>query len=71
MRRKCLVKHIIEGKIEKGIKLKGRRRRRHKKLPMTLRKGGVYKIERRGIVPHWVEKFLCQGYGFVIRETKE
>jgi hypothetical protein len=38
LRRKCLVKHIIEGKIEKGIKLKRRRRRRHKKLPMTLRK---------------------------------
>ena len=30
--RNCLLKHVIEGKIEEGIKVTGRRGRRHKKL---------------------------------------
>jgi hypothetical protein len=38
LRRNCLLKHVIEGKLEGGIEVMGRRGRRRKQLLMTLRK---------------------------------
>jgi hypothetical protein len=38
LRRNCLLKHIIEGKLEGRIEMTGRRGRRRKQLGMTLRK---------------------------------
>jgi hypothetical protein len=36
--RNCLLKHVIEGKLEGRIEMTGRRGRRRKQLLMTLRK---------------------------------
>ena len=40
--RNCLLKHFIEGKIEEGIKVTGRRGRRHKKVQGDLKKKTGY-----------------------------
>jgi hypothetical protein len=39
LRRNCLLRQLIEGKIKGGIEVAGRRGRRRRKLLMTLRKG--------------------------------
>jgi hypothetical protein len=39
LRRKCLLRQVIEGKIKGGIEVTGRRGRRHRCYWMTLRKG--------------------------------
>jgi hypothetical protein len=38
LRRNCLLKHVIEGKLEGRIEMTGRRGRRHKQLLDDLRK---------------------------------
>jgi hypothetical protein len=38
LRRNCLLKQVIEGKLEGRIEMTGRRGRRRKQLRMTLRK---------------------------------
>jgi hypothetical protein len=38
LRRNCLLKHVIEGKIKGRIEMTGRRGRRRKQLRMILRK---------------------------------
>jgi hypothetical protein len=38
LRGNCLLKHVIEGKLEGRIEITGRRGRRRKQLQMTLRK---------------------------------
>jgi hypothetical protein len=38
LRRNCLLKHVVEGKLEGGIGMKRRRGRRRKQLLDTLRK---------------------------------
>jgi hypothetical protein len=38
LRRNCLLKHVIEGKIEEKIEVKGRRGKRRKQLLDNLRK---------------------------------
>jgi hypothetical protein len=67
LRRNCVLKHVIEGKIEGRIGVTGRRGKRCKQLRMTLRKGdvtGLWKLK------HWIARF-GKGYRSVVRETRE
>jgi hypothetical protein len=43
LRRNCLLKHVIEGKIEEGIELTGRRERRCKQLLDDLKEKRGYR----------------------------
>jgi hypothetical protein len=44
----CLLNHIIEGKIERGIEVIGRQRRRHKQLLDDLKeKRGCWKLKQQ------------------------
>ena len=70
MRRNCLLKHVIEGKIKGGIEVTGRRRRRRRKLLDAIK-------ERRGY-SHSTEEALDRtiwragfgrGFGPVVRQT--
>ena len=44
LRKNCLLKHFIEGKIEGRIKVKGRRGKRRKQLLNDLKAMGGYRI---------------------------
>jgi hypothetical protein len=70
LRRNCLLKQVIEGKIKEEIEVTGRRGRRRKKLLDDLN-------EKRGY-SHWKEEALDRtkwkarfgrGFGPVVRET--
>jgi len=43
LRRNCLVKHVIEGKVEGRIEVMGRRGRRRKQLPEDLKEKKGYR----------------------------
>jgi hypothetical protein len=59
LRRKCLLKHVIEGKLEGRIEVMGRRGRRRKQILMTLRKIGDTGNRKRGSTrSHCVENSL-------------
>jgi len=68
--RNCLLKHVIEGKIEEGKKLTGRRGRRHKKVQGDLKKKtGYCKLKEKA--PDrtvWRTRF-GRGCGPVARQT--
>ena len=59
LRRNCLLKHFIEGKIEGGIEATGRRGRRCKELLNDLKgKERILEIERRNSGSQSVQNFL-------------
>jgi hypothetical protein len=72
LRRNCLRKHVIEGKIEGRIEVKGRRGRRRNKLLEDLEeKRGYWKLKGEALVPTlWI---TCYGRGYesVVRQTTE
>ena len=73
LRRNCLLKRIIEGKIEGGIEVTGRRGRRRKHLLNNLKETGEYwqlKVETLYGNLLWRTRFgrVC---GPVVRETTE
>ena len=70
LRRNCLVKHIIAGKIEGRIDVTGRRVRRHKKLVGELQeKKGHSKLKEEALDrTMWRTRFV-RGYGPVVRQT--
>jgi len=48
--RNCLLKYVIEGKIEEGIKVMGRRGRRRKKVQGDLKKKiGYWKLKEEAL----------------------
>jgi hypothetical protein len=49
LRRKCLLKHVTEGKIKGRIEVTGRRGRRRKQLLDDLNDGRILEIERGSI----------------------
>jgi hypothetical protein len=72
LRRNCLLKHVIEGKIEGRIEVTGRRRRRRKQLPDYLNATRRYwklKEEARDRTL-WRTRF-ARGHGPVVRQTAE
>jgi hypothetical protein len=72
LRRNCLLKHAIEGKLEGRIEMTGRRGRRRKQLLGGLKeKRRYWKLKEEA--PDrtlWRTRFV-RGYGPVIRQTTE
>jgi hypothetical protein len=58
LRRNCLLKHVIEGKLEVRIEVTGRRGRRLSSYWMTLRKRRILEIERGSTRSHCVGNSL-------------
>jgi hypothetical protein len=72
LRRNCLLKHVIEGKLEGRIEMTGRRGRRRKQLLEDLKeKRGHWKLIEEALDRgHWISRF-GRGYGPVVRQTAE
>ena len=68
LHRKCLLKHIIEGKIEGRIEVTGRQRRRRKQLLDDLKETRCYcKLKEEALDRTvWGTRF-GRGYGPVVR----
>jgi hypothetical protein len=63
-RRNCLLKHIIEGKVEGRIGVTGRRRRRHRQLLDDLKKKrGYWQLKEEAIAHPWQRTRFGKGYG--------
>jgi hypothetical protein len=72
LRRNCLLKHVIEGKLEGRIDVMGRRGRRRKQLLGDLKeKRRCWKFKEEALDrPVWRTRF-GRGYGPVVRQTAE
>jgi hypothetical protein len=72
MRRNCLLKHVIEGKLEGRIKIMGRRGRRCKQLLDDLKEKRRYWILKEEAPDRilWRTRF-GRDYGPVIRQNTE
>jgi hypothetical protein len=70
--RNCLLKHVIDGKIEGRIEVMGRRGRRRKKLLDDLKeKWGYWKFKEEELDRTlWRTRFE-RGYELVVRQTTE
>jgi hypothetical protein len=69
LRTNCLLKHVVEGKIEGRIEVTGRRRGRRKKLLDDLKeKRGYCKLKEALDCTVWRTRF-GRGYGPVVRQT--
>jgi hypothetical protein len=72
LRRNCLLKHVIEGKLEARIEVTGRRGRRRKQLLDDLREKRRHWILKEEALDRnlWRTRF-GRGYGSVARQTTE
>jgi hypothetical protein len=72
LRRNCLLKHVIERKIEGRIEMMGRRGRRRKQLLDNLKEKRRYWKFKEEALNHtlWRTRF-GRGYGHVVRQTTE
>ena len=72
LRRNCLLKHVVEGKIEGRIEVTGRRGRRRKQILDDLEEtGGCWKLkEETQDRTLWRTRF-GRVYGAVVRRTRE
>jgi hypothetical protein len=71
LRRNCLLKHVIEGKLEERIEMTGRRVRRRKQLLDDLKKKRRYwKLKEEALDRTlWRTRFV-RGYGPVVRHCR-
>jgi hypothetical protein len=71
LRRNCLLKHVIEGKLKGRIKMTGRRERRRKQLLDDLKgKRRYWKLKEEALDgPLWRTRF-GRGYGPVVRHYR-
>jgi hypothetical protein len=70
LRRKCFLRHIIEGKIEGRVELKGNQGRRRKKLLDVLKENtGHYKLKEEALDPTMWRTRFGKGCGPVVRHT--
>jgi hypothetical protein len=72
LRRNCLLKHVIEGKLEGGIEMTGRRGRRRNQLLDDLKEKRRYWNLKEEALDRtvWRNRF-GRGYGPVVRQTVE
>jgi hypothetical protein len=71
-RRNCLLKHVIEGKLEGRIETTGRRGRRRKQLLDDFKgKENILEIQRGSTRLHPVENWLWKRLRTVVRQTGE
>jgi hypothetical protein len=72
LRRNCLLKHVIEGKLEGSIEMTGRRGRRRKQLLDVLKERRRYwKLKEEALDRNVRRTRLGRGYGPVVRQTTE
>jgi hypothetical protein len=72
LRRNCLLKHVIEGKLEARIEMTGRRGRRRKQLLDELkRKRRYWKLKEEALDRTLWRTCFGKGYGPVVRQTTE
>jgi hypothetical protein len=72
LRRKCLLKHVIEGKLEGRIEMTGRRGRRRKQLLDVLKENKRYcKLKEEPLDRTLWRTRFGRGYGPVVRQTTE
>jgi hypothetical protein len=72
LRRNCLLKHVIEGKVEGRIEMTGRRGRRRKQLLDDLNGKRRYcKLKEEALDRTLWRIRFGRGYGPVIRQTTE
>jgi hypothetical protein len=72
LRRNCLLKHVIEGKLEGRIEMTGRRGRRLKQLLDNLKeKRRYWKLKEEALDRTLWRTHFGRGYGPVIRQTTE
>jgi hypothetical protein len=72
LRRNCLLKYVIEGKLEGRIEMTGRRGRRRKQIPDGLKENRRYwKLKEESLdCTLWRTRF-GRSYGPVVRQTTE
>jgi hypothetical protein len=72
VRRNCLLKHVIEGKLEGRIEMTGRRGRRRKQLLDDLKeKRRYWKLEEETLDRTLWRTRFGRDYGPVVRQTTE
>jgi len=70
LRRNCLLQRVIEGKIEGGIEVTGRRGRRRRKLLDDLKeRRGYISFERGSSGSYYLGSCFGRGFGPVVRQT--
>jgi hypothetical protein len=70
LRRNCLLKHVIEGKLEERIEMKGRRGRRRKQLlDYVKEKRRYWKLNEEALDRALWRTRFGRGYGSVVRQT--
>jgi hypothetical protein len=70
LRRNCLLKHVIEGKLEARIEMTGRRGRRRKQLLDNLKeKKRYWKLKEEALDRTLWRTRFGRGYGPVVRQT--
>jgi hypothetical protein len=72
LRRNCLLKHVIEGKLEGRVEMTGRRGIRRKQLLNDLKEKRGYRSLKEEALdrPLWRTRF-ARDYGPVVRQTTE
>jgi hypothetical protein len=72
LRRNCLLKHVIEGKLEGRVEVAGRRGRRRKQLLDDLKgKRRYWKLKEEAVDRTLWRTRFGRGYGPVVRQTTE
>jgi hypothetical protein len=72
LRRNCLLKHVIEGKLEGRIEMTWRRGRRLKELLDDLNETwGYWKLKEEALDRTIWRTCFVRGYGLVVRQTTE
>jgi hypothetical protein len=72
MRRNCLLKHVIEGRLEGTTEMTGRRGRRRKQLLDDLKeKRRYWKGKEEALDRALWRTRIGRGYGPVVRQTAE
>jgi hypothetical protein len=72
LRRKCLLKHVIEGKLKGRKEMTGRRGRRRKQILDDLKEEtGYWKFKEEALDRTLWRTRFGRGYGPVVRQTTE
>jgi hypothetical protein len=72
LHRNCLLKHVIQGKIEGRMEVKGRRRRKRKQLLYNLKENSEYwKLKEEALDRSVWRTGFGRGCGPVVRQTME
>ena len=72
LRRNCLVKHVIEGKVERRVEVTGKRGKLHKQLLDDLKEtSGYWKLKEEALDHNLWKTLFDRGYGPFMRLINE